>query len=168
MVGVTATRVSDSAVVMFAVDLANNIKYPDIVMSSLVPTFSPGATQISNDGTLLLNGGSTTTPSNGDMYLITDLSGNIVQVWTEYGVPSHGQVTQDAFGNNVFVGVVKTPTQGIPAGHVAMRNMRTGVLTDLDTGGWPIECFSEPKVSRMGVRRFGKGWDQWELSPLSR
>ena len=145
MVGVTATRVSDGAVVMFAVDLVNNIKYPDIVMSSLVPTFSPGATQISNDGTLLLNGGSTTTPSNSDMYLITDIQGNLVQVWTEYGVPSHGQVTQDAFGNNVFVGVVKTPTQGVPAGHVAMRNMRTGVLTDLDTGGWPIDVSVNPK-----------------------
>ncbi|MBO0733573.1 MAG: hypothetical protein J2P49_04505 [Methylocapsa sp.] len=136
MVAVEATRSSDKKLVAFALNLATGKKYADIDL--LASGFLAGTidwVSISRSGDLIyVNGGLANGTNRSDNAAIFDLSGNVIQKWLEYGSPSHSDLSVDSNGNEVVVGVDKSSTY---LGKIIMRNMRTGIRTPLDTGGFP-------------------------------
>ncbi|MGH6839157.1 MAG: hypothetical protein ACREDT_10220 [Methylocella sp.] len=141
-VAVDATRARDGKNVVFAVDLKSGTKYPDIdiVAQGFVNSTSVDWVSISPVGDLIyVNGALTNGVEQSDNTMIFTLSGSVVQRWLEYGTPSHSDLTFDASGNEVAVGVAKTTIGKATNGKVIMRNMRTGAVTSLDTGGWAID-----------------------------
>ena len=141
-VAVDATRASDGKNVVFAVDLPTGTKYPDIdtIAKGFVDFTSVDWVSISPLGDLIYVNGSLRNGTNqSDNTMVFDLSGNVVQTWLQYGVPSHADLTLDVNGNEVAVGVAKTTVGNAINGKLIMRNMRIGAITVLDTGGWVID-----------------------------
>jgi hypothetical protein len=135
-VAVDATRASDGKNVVFAVDLTTGNKYPDIdvVAKGFVDSTSIDWVSISPFGDLIyVNGGLSSGTNQNDNTMVFDLAGNVVQTWLQYGSPSHGDLSVDASGNEIIVGVDKSSTY---LGKVIMRNLRTGLRTPLDSGGF--------------------------------
>ncbi len=127
-VGVYGTRSWDSKKVGFAVDLENEIKYPDIDLSGITVdwiSISPLGTYLVLHGTI--NGGD-------DQTQIYDLQASkIGALWSEYGRPSHYDLTVDENGDEVAVGVSKSSPDN---GHVIKRRLVDGAVTVLTYGGY--------------------------------
>ncbi|MGH6839474.1 MAG: hypothetical protein ACREDT_11870 [Methylocella sp.] len=139
MAAVFATRTSDGKVVVFALNM-NGTKYADIDPVAKGMT-SPASTSIDyvtispNGDLIYVNGLYTGGDPRGDAAMIFDIAGNTIQSWLEYGLPSHGDASLDAKGNQVHVGVDKNSSPP-PGGQVCMRDMRTGAITYLTRGGY--------------------------------
>lgn len=126
-----ALRTSDGKSVAFAVDLSNQEKYPDIVLADYGVTNLDWASISALGDYVVING--VLYDDYRDATMIFDLKGTIIQQWTEYGRPSHYDLSVDAYGNEVAVGVSKSrPDKGL----TIMRRLADGVVTPLTVGGW--------------------------------
>ena len=127
-ISVFGTRNSDGRQVVFAIDFANNIKHPDIDFSGIDIDWL----SISPLGNYTLVNGDY---GNGsDRTKIYDLAGNQVgPYWSEYGRPSHFDLSIDQEGNEVAVGVSKSNPDD---GRVIKRRLTDGQVTVLTPGGY--------------------------------
>nr|WP_321234824.1 T9SS type A sorting domain-containing protein [uncultured Psychroserpens sp.] len=144
MAAVLATRNSDNKLVGFAVDMVNNIKYPDIDFSS-IPNLD--YISISPLGNYILVNGNFGTGS--DRTKIYDLEGNQVgPFWSGYGQPSHFDMTVDDNGDEIAVGVDKS--NNVTGGRIIKRRLSDGLVTQITTDGY---------VSHTTARALGRpGW----------
>jgi hypothetical protein len=99
VLAITAKR-SDGKKVMFAYNLSTGRKYPDIDMSAW---YDIGWTTISPKGTYIVSYSQKTSSSNNQRLVFT-LDGKLVQNWTDYERPGHGDFMIDRNGYEVAVG----------------------------------------------------------------
>jgi hypothetical protein len=99
VVPITAKR-SDGAKVMFAYNISTRKKYPDINMSAW---YDVGWTTISPKGTYIVSYSRKTSSSNAQRLVFT-LDGKLVQNWTDYERPGHGDFMIDRNGYEVAIG----------------------------------------------------------------
>lgn len=71
--------------------------------------------------------------SGPDRTRVFDRGGNPVGSWTEYGRPSHFDLTLDANGDDIAVGVSKSAPDD---GSIIARRLRDGQVTRLISGGY--------------------------------
>jgi hypothetical protein len=137
-VAIRATRSADGKRVGFRADLVTGAKGPDIDFAA-EGIFNPDAVSVSAKGTYIMATGGITggTPCCGGAYdahkVFDAATGRLVQFWSEYGRPSHYDHAVDAFGNEVAVGVDKSPAN---PGRVVMRRLADGAVTVLTKGGF--------------------------------
>lgn len=140
MVAVLATRNTDGKKVGFALDLENNIKYPDIDFSNINVDFIT----ISSLGTYIVVNANFGTGS--DRTKVYDLEGTQTgPFWSNYGQPSHFDVTVDLNGDEVAVGVDKSVNDG----RVISRRLSDGVITVVSPAGYASHT-SARSINRPG------------------
>ena len=129
--------------VVFAYDLLAKRKYPDILLDDVKVDW----VSISASGKhVVLNG--RISGERGDQTQVYDLKGGKVgSLWSEYGRPSHYDLTVDGNGDDVAVGVSKSKPDD---GRVIKRRLRDGQVTVLTVGGYASH------TSTRNVRR--PGW----------
>jgi hypothetical protein len=114
--------------VAFALDLDSKTKYPDIPMAGVEVdwvSISPLGRHVVLNG--VIDGGR-------DRTRIFDLEGHPVgPLWTAYGRPSHYDLTVDADGEEIAVGVSKSKPDD---GRVIARRLKDGAVTVLTPGGY--------------------------------
>jgi hypothetical protein len=109
--------------VAFAYDIDADEKLPDLDLSGV----SVDWVSISPLGNhLVLNYGS-------DNTRVHELTGEQVSMWSEYGRPSHYDMTVDGAGDEVAVGVSKSDPDD---GRVIKRRLEDGQVTVLTNGGY--------------------------------
>ncbi|WP_169301429.1 T9SS type A sorting domain-containing protein [Pontimicrobium aquaticum] len=141
MISVFANRNSDGKQVVFAIDFANNVKYPDIDFSGIDIDWL----SISPLGNYTMVNGDY---GNGsDRTKVYDLQGNQVgPYWSEYGRPSHFDVAVDENGIEYAVGNSKSrPDEG----RIIKRRLSDGVVTVLSQGGYGSHG-SARSINRLG------------------
>jgi Tol biopolymer transport system component len=130
--------------VAFVIDLATGTKFSDIDLS-----FLPGNNNyvsVSPTGRYLFAYQKT---SFGDQGHIFTRDGIPVQHWLEHHRPGHGDMTVDADGEDVMVGISKSDPDKY---HVIKRRLRDGKVTDLTPGCRTLA----QHVSARNIRR--PGW----------
>jgi hypothetical protein len=115
---------ASGALVAFAYDLATKTKYPDIDLSALPGkngycSISPSGQHIFCPQTLW---------QGTETAYIFALDGRVVQLWSEHHRPGHGDMTIDADGHDVYVGISKADPDKY---HVIKRRLHDGAVTDL-------------------------------------
>ncbi len=115
---------ADKKLVAFAVNLHEAKKYPDILLGGLegknhYATISPSGryvyvAQMTGEG-------------HEPTYIFTT-EGKLVQHWPEHHRPGHGDMTIDADGEDVYVGVSKSKPDEY---HVIKRRLSDGTVTSL-------------------------------------
>jgi hypothetical protein len=110
--------------VAFAIDVQAGKKTPDIPLPSGLQW---SYVTISPVGDLIV-----AKTEKSDQTQVYNLEGNLLQHWTEYGRPSHFDLTVDEQGEQVTVGVSKSAPD---KGYVIKRRLRDGVVTKL-LSGW--------------------------------
>ena len=117
------------ALVAFAYDMAERRKYPDIELATL-----PGLNDycgISPSGRYIA---CLSTKDGGiDVAYILTVDGKLMQSWTEHHRPGHGDMTVDADGSDVYVGISKADPD---KWHIIKRRLSDGVVTDLAPSGY--------------------------------
>ena len=128
--------------IAFAYNLKNKQKYPDLVLNEVEIDWI----SISASGQyIVLNG--RINSKKGDQTQIYDLDGNkIGDLWSEYGRPSHYDLTIDENGDDVAVGVSKSKPDD---GRVIKRRLQDGKVTVLTPGGYASHT-STRNVKRPG------------------
>lgn len=123
--------------VAFAYDLGATQKHPDIDLSG----WSIDWVSISPLGThVVVN-------HDDDQTTVFDLAGaQVGTTWTEYGRPSHYDLTVDGVGGEVAVGVSKSDPDD---GRVVKRRLTDGEVTVLTNGGYATHT-STRNVGRPG------------------
>jgi hypothetical protein len=138
VLAITAKRRSDGKKVMFAYNLSTARKYPDINMSAW---YDIGWTTISPKGTYIVSYSRKTSSSNNQRLIFT-LDGRLVQNWTDYERPGHGDFMIDGNGYEVAVGRSKADdfklikrrlvdgkisllSDSIKASHMSARSLRS-------------------------------------------
>jgi hypothetical protein len=146
MLVITATR-SDGKKVAFAYDLANARKYPDIDMSGW---YRVGWTTISPKKRYIVSYSWKTSTSK--QRIIFTLDGKLVQTWSDYERPGHGDFMVDSNGYEVAVGRSKADDYKLitrrlvdgkitiignrcKASHTSARNLRNP--------GWVVGSFTQ-------------------------
>ena len=119
-------RAKDSAgkPVAFAYDIPARKKYPDLDLSGL-----PGANGycgISPSGRYVVC--FQTLVDGTETAFVFGLDGTVVQHWTDHHRPGHGDMTIDADGSDVYVGISKADPDKY---HVIKRRLEDGVVADL-------------------------------------
>ncbi|MBM4025808.1 MAG: hypothetical protein FJ280_10445 [Planctomycetes bacterium] len=113
----------------FAYDLEKGHTYPDLVLNDV------GIDWVSicaSGRYIVLNG--RIRGERGDQTQVYDLQGNKVgELWSEYGRPSHYDLTLDENGDDVAVGVSKSKPDN---GRVIKRRLSDGQVTVLTPGGY--------------------------------
>jgi hypothetical protein len=119
-------RAKDSAgkLVAFAYDIPARKKYPDIDLSAL--DGANGFCGISPSGRYVLC--LQTLFDGTETAFVFGLDGTVVQHWTDHHRPAHGDMTIDADGRDVYVGISKAYPDKY---HVIKRRLEDGVVTDL-------------------------------------
>jgi len=112
------------ALVAFAYDISAKKKYPDIELGSL-PGKS-GFCSISPSGQYILC--FQALPDGTEVAHVFTIDGAQIQRWTEHHRPGHGDMTIDADGNDVYVGISKAEPDKF---HIIKRRLEDGVVTDL-------------------------------------
>lgn len=141
MLAIFANRSSDGKQIVFAIDVLNNIKHPDIDFSSVDIDWL----SISPLGNYILVNGNY--GQGGDRTKVWDLRGNQVGAyWSEYGRPSHFDMSIDQNGDEVAVGVSKSSQDD---GRVIKRRLVDGVVTILTQGGYASHA-SARSINRPG------------------
>ena len=110
--------------VAFAYDIARKTKYPDIDLGSLAG--ANNFCSISPSGRFVFCFQDMMDDSN-EAYVFST-NGAPVQHWTENHRPGHGDMTVDANGDDVYVGISKADPDKY---HVIKRRLRDGLVTDL-------------------------------------
>jgi hypothetical protein len=157
-VAINANRKSDNKRVGFAVDLANQTKYPDLDLTGItVDWISISATGKYMVLTGYLDGGD-------DQTQVYDLNGTKVgSLWSEYGRPSHYDLTVDENGDEVAVGVSKSSPDN---GRVIKRRLTDGEVTVLTHGGYATHtstrCLNRPGWAFSSFSHRGpKNWEPY-------
>lgn len=129
--------------IAFAYDLATQRKYPDLVLNDVEVDWisvSPSGKHIVLQGSI--------DNEKGDQTQVYDLEGNKVgELWSEYGRPSHYDMTIDENGDDIAVGVSKSAPDD---GRVIKRRLFDGKVTVLTTGGGYASHTSTRNVNRPG------------------
>ncbi len=128
-----AAKRTDGREVAFAVRLGPGgaRKYADIDLASNGVTSLDWASISASGKYVVVNG---TIGGHDDATQVFKLSGRKVgSAWSACGVPSHYDLTYDASGLEVAVGVAKS---GPHDGRVIMRGLLTGAITVLNSGGY--------------------------------
>ncbi len=135
--------VKDGTGIAFAYDLENGRKYPDIVFDGMELDWA----SVSASGNYIVVNGSID-GDNADQTKIYDLEGRPTgEFWGEAGRPSHYDLTLDADGEDIAVGVSKSKPDD---GRVIKRRLRDGKVTVLTEGGY---------ASHASTRNTGRpGW----------
>ncbi len=131
------------ALVAFAYDIAERRKHPDIAIAGL-----PGRNDycgISPSGRHIAC--LSTREERTDVAYILTVDGRLVQSWTEHHRPGHGDMTIDADGEDVYVGISKADPD---KWHVIKRRLSDGVVTRLAPAGYGAHA------STRNIRR--PGW----------
>jgi len=155
-VAVYATRNSDSKKVGFALDLVNGTKYPDIDLTGVTVDWI----SISFTGKYIVLQG--TISGGDDKTQVYDINGNkIGSLWSEYGRPSHYDLTIDENGDEVAVGVSKSSPDN---GHVIKRRLTDGAVTVLTHGGYATHTSTRcPRRMGWAISSFShRGPSNWE------
>ena len=128
LLAVYAKKGSDA--VAFAYDMVNKVKYPDLELKGVDVDW----VSISALGRyVVLNG---VIEGSDDRTQVYDLQGNRVgALWSDYGRPSHYDLTVDQNGDEVAVGVSKSAPDD---GRVIKRRLRDGTVTVLTDGGYAM------------------------------
>jgi len=129
--------------VVFAYDIAESKKYPDIKLSALKGANS--YCTIAPSGRFIFCYQEHTEDANA-AYVLT-LDGGLVQHWPEHHRPGHGDLTVDADGRDIYVGISKSDPDKF---HVIKRRLEDGVVTNLLTRS------SAQHVSARNIKR--PGW----------
>jgi hypothetical protein len=116
------------ALVAFAYDISTQKKYPDISLSNLPG--SNGYCTISPSGRYIFCT-QTTADGTEESYVFT-VKGIQVQHWAEHHRPGHGDLTIDADGSDVYVGISKSDPDKY---HIIKRRLGDGVVTELTPYG---------------------------------
>lgn len=117
------------AQVAFAYDIAERKKHPEIALAAL-----PGRNDycgISPSGRYIACLG--TREDGTDVAYILTVNGKPVQSWTEHHRPGHGDMTVDADGSDVYVGISKADPD---KWHIIKRRLADGVVTNLAPSGY--------------------------------
>lgn len=138
MVALNATRVSDGKSVAFAVNLSTGTKYPDIDLAAQGIDVADGVLSISPPGDIIVANGARISGGNSDYTMTFDLQGNALATFSEYGLPSHFDLSVDNHGNEVAIGVAKTASPAARGGTIVMRDLRTAAITALNDGGFSV------------------------------
>jgi hypothetical protein len=119
-------RAKDSAgkLVAFAYNIPVRKKYPDIDLSGLPG--ENGYCGISPSGRYVVC--FQTLVDGTETAFVFCLDGTLVQHWTDHHRPGHGDMTIDADGSDVYVGISKAAPDKY---HVIKRRLEDGVVTDL-------------------------------------
>lgn len=119
-------RAHDSAgkLVAFAYDISARKKYPDIDLSDLAG--ENGYCGISPSGRYVVC--FQKLPNGTETALVFGLDGTVIQHWTDHHRPAHGDMTIDADGSDVYVGISKAEPDKY---HVIKRRLVDGAVTDL-------------------------------------
>lgn len=120
---VRATNVT-GALVAFAYDISVRKKYPDIELSSLAGR--NGFCSISPSGRYIFC--FQTLPDETEVAHVFTIDGVQIQRWGEHHRPGHGDMTIDADGNDVYVGISKAEPDKY---HIIKRRLEDGAVTDL-------------------------------------
>jgi hypothetical protein len=128
--------------VAFAYDLHEKKKWRDLVLNGIDIDW----VSVSRSGKyMVLNGG--IIAKDADQSQVYDLEGNrIGKPWLEYGRPSHYDLTLDEHGDDIAVGVSKSPPD---SGRVIKRRLRDGMVMVLTSGGYATHI-STRNVARPG------------------
>ena len=110
---------SEGLKVMFAYDLVNKIKYPDIDLSGEIDVNSVSMSYTGKYIQANIDLG-----NSSDSGKVWDLNGTLVSTWPEYGCPSHYDFTVDTNGDDIAVGVCKSTYDGI-----VKRRLSDGQIT---------------------------------------
>ena len=112
------------APVFFAYNIATNAKYPDIDGTNADSVFmSP-------------KGNYVVMKDSSEHTTVYTLNGAVVGQWTEYGRPSHFDLSLDQNGDEVAVGVDKSSSDTYE-GKVIKRRLSDGAVTVLTGGAYP-------------------------------
>ncbi|MFC2116510.1 hypothetical protein ACFLTU_08535, partial [Bacteroidota bacterium] len=153
-----ARRISDNKPVGFAVDLETSTKYPDLELSGINVDWI----SISASGEYMVLNGSIY--GGDDQTQVYDLCCSMVgQMWSEYGRPSHYDLTIDENGDDVAVGVSKSSPDD---GHVIKRRLTDGEVTVLTQGGYATHtstrCLDRPGWAITSFSHRGpKNWEPY-------
>ncbi|MFB9270013.1 hypothetical protein ACFFWD_43990 [Bradyrhizobium erythrophlei] len=152
-IAVRATR-QDGPLVAFAVDLSTRQKFPDIDLARI-----PGKNSYCGISPL---GGSIfcqqALADQTDQAFIFAVDGSLVQSWTEHHRPGHGDMTVDADGLEVYVGISKSAPDKY---QVIKRRLRDGLVTALAPYG------EAQHASTRAIRRPGWVFLSYAGSPLA-
>lgn len=140
---VAAGRDPTGKTVAFAFDIVQRKKFPDLDLDGVRLDWA-GISPLGNF--VVVNADAfTALEDNTQVY---DREGRKVgALWAEYGRPSHYELTVDENGDEVAVGVSKSPPDN---GRVIKRRLRDGAITVLTAGGYASH------TSARNVRR--PGW----------
>ncbi len=115
---------SAGAPVAFAYDISARVKYPDIELANLAG--SNNYCTISPSGKYIFC--AQKIPDDTDEAYVFTVGGVQLQHWTEHHRPGHGDMTIDADGSDVYVGISKADPDKY---HIIKRRLKDGVVTDL-------------------------------------
>ena len=121
---VVRARRDDGHLVAFAYDLRDGAKHADIELDALEGT--NGFCGISPSGRYVFC--VQTTAEQTSIGHVFTADGQPVQVWREHHRPGHGDMTIDADGEDVYVGISKADPDRY---HIIKRRLRDGFVTDL-------------------------------------
>lgn len=124
LIAITARR-SDGKRVIFAYNLETGEKLPDIDVSS---EHEVGHTTVSPTGELIISYSMATSERKSLRRRIFTTDGELLQAWTEYERPGHGDFAIDNSGDEVFVGRSKSEPQ---QWQIIKRRLRDGLVTTL-------------------------------------
>lgn len=126
MIGISAKK--DGKRVGFAYDLENGTKSSDLEL----PVGTDWISVSASGKHLVVNGHFN--GNEGDQTQVYDLRGKPVgELWAEFGRPSHYDLTMDADGADIAVGVSKSQPD---LGRVIKRRLTDGAVTVLTSGGF--------------------------------
>ena len=112
------------ALVAFAYDISTRKKYPDIDLGSLPG--KNGFCSISPSGRYIFC--FQTLPDKTEVGHVFNIDGVQIQRWSEHHRPGHGDMTIDADGSDVYVGISKAEPDKF---HIIKRRLEDGAVTDL-------------------------------------
>ena len=130
------------ALVAFAYDMLERRKYPDVDIAAL-PGLN-GYCGISPSGRYIVC--LSTKDDRTEVAYILTVDGKLVQSWTEHHRPGHGDLTVDADGSDVYVGISKADPD---KWHIIKRRLSDGVVTDLAPSGYGAHA-STRNINRPG------------------
>ena len=110
--------------VAFAYDIAAGLKYADIRLAEFAG--SNGYCSISPSGRYVFC--TQKLPDGIDQALVFTVEGQLLQHWTDHHRPGHGDMTIDADGSDVYVGISKDDPDKY---HIIKRRLVDGQVTDL-------------------------------------
>jgi hypothetical protein len=110
--------------VAFAYDISAQRKYPDIKLTNL--SGRNGYCTISPSGRYVFCANATL--DGTDTAYVFTVDGVQLQHWTEHHRPGHGDMTIDADGSDVYVGISKASPDRY---HIIKRRLVDGAVTDL-------------------------------------